>query len=181
VGESVTDTALRKAVLDRLDRLDRLMDEEEDAHSLLSIARSELHRLSAGLLVVLDEHQPDNDGRCPTCSGTACAAPWPCTVWQTAHRQLIAHQTGEGRSRSDAGPDANEVERTGKHLNEVSDVSVIPEPIVAAIGPGPSDWDTGEFTRPNLTTVPPPPPAQLTGRLETDHTKIYRAAVVSRT
>ncbi|MFC7341031.1 hypothetical protein [Saccharopolyspora griseoalba] len=172
----MTDTALRKAVLDRLDRLDRLMGEEEDADSLLSIARSELHRLSAGLLVVLAEHQPDEDGHCPTCAGTTCANPWPCAVWETAHRQLIAHQTGENRSRGDT----DTTERSGKHLNEVSDVSVIPEPIVAATGPGPSDWDTGEFTRPNLTTVPPQPPVQLAGRLETDHTKIYRAAVVSR-
>lgn len=176
----MTDTALRKAVLDRLDRLDRLVDKEDDPESLLPIARSELHRLSKGLLFLLEEHQPDDDGRCPTCAGTTRSNPWPCTVWETAHRHLIAHQDHErGRSRGDSTADEAETERVAKHLSEVSDVSVIPEPIVAATGPGPSDWDTGEFTRPNLTTAPQQPPTQLSGRLETDHTKIYRAAVVS--
>lgn len=175
----MTDTALRKAVLDRLDRLDRLVGKEDDPESLLPIARSELHRLSEGLLFLLDEHQPDEDGRCPTCAGTTRSNPWPCTVWQTAHHHLIAHRDHERGRSGDDSTEAHESAPTAKHLSEVSDVSVIPEPIVAATGPGPSDWDTGEFTRPNLTTEPQQPPTQLSGQLETDHTKIYRAAVVS--
>ena len=150
------------------------MGEEDDADSLLSIARSELDRLSAGLNVLLNNHQPDESGRCPTCAGTARSNPWPCKVWQIAHRQLIAHQAQEQREATTF--DAAKTERIAKHLIEVSDVSVIPEPIVASTGPGPSDWDTGEFTRPNLTTAT----RQRSKRLETDHTKIYRAAVVNR-
>lgn len=174
VGENVTDTALRKAVLDRLDTLDRAMGEGAP-EVLLPIARSELYRLTEALQTLLSDHEPGPDGRCPSCRGTLRGRPWPCKVWQAAHHQLItdrsAGQEHRGKLRR----------RARSHLRTPEpEVAVITEPIVSATGPGPSDWDTDEFIRPHLTTVPSNPPP-LEQRLETDHGKIYRAAVVERT
>lgn len=171
--KNVTDTALRKAVLDRLDTLDRAMGEGAP-EVLLPIARSELYRLTEALRTLLADHEPDPDGRCPSCRGTLRGRPWPCKVWQAAHHQLITERSASQERRSNLRRQA----RSHPRMPE-PEVSVITEPIVSAIGPGPSDWDTNEFIRPDLTTVPPTPPP-LAQRLETDHSKIYRAAVVER-
>ncbi|WP_307870417.1 hypothetical protein [Saccharopolyspora endophytica] len=170
----MTDTALRKAVLDRLDALDRVMGEDAP-EVLLPIARTELYRFTEALRNLLDDHEPDSDGRCPTCRGTLRRRPWPCKVWQAAHHQLITERSGSSERR------ARLRRQTRSHLprNPEPAVAVIPEPIVSATGPGPSDWDTDEFIRPDLTTAPTAPPP-LAERLETDHSRIYRAAVVER-
>ncbi|MEB3368219.1 hypothetical protein [Saccharopolyspora mangrovi] len=169
----MTDTALRKAVLDRLDTLDRAMGEGAP-EVLLPIARSELYRLTEALRTLLADHEPGRDGRCPSCRGTLRGRPWPCKVWQAAHHQLITERSASEERRGKLRRQARSHPRRPE-----PEVAVIAEPIVSETGTGPSDWDTDEFIRPDLTTVPASPPP-LTGRLETDHQKIYRAAVVER-
>ncbi|TWF92737.1 hypothetical protein FHU35_1619 [Saccharopolyspora dendranthemae] len=169
----MTDTALRKAVLDRLDALDRAVDEDAP-EVLLPIARSELYRFTEALKTLLDDHEPDSDGRCPSCRGTLRRRPWPCKVWQAAHHQLITERSGSPERRSRLR------RQTRPHPPHTPEpVAVISEPIVSATGPGPSDWDTDEFIRPDLTTVSASPPP-LVEQQEAEHGKIYRAAVVER-
>ncbi|WP_179724757.1 hypothetical protein [Saccharopolyspora hordei] len=172
------DAELRKAVLDRLDDVDRVVD-DGSPETLLPVARTQLYRLTAGLRALLDEHEPGEDGRCPSCQGTTRSRPWPCTAWQTAHRQLIGHHSSTparvprltalrrrpclAPAHTPAWPEA--------------DVEVLPQPIVSSVGSGPSDWDTDQFTRPDLTVRQPGEPP-VGGHLETDHRKIHRAWVV---
>ncbi|RRO13233.1 hypothetical protein EIL87_23645 [Saccharopolyspora rhizosphaerae] len=141
---------------------------------LLPIARSELYRLTEALRALLDDHEPDPAGHCTSCRGTLRGRPWPCKVWQAAHHQLITERSTSAVHRSSLRRQIRPHPRAPE-----PEVAVIAEPIVAATGPGPSDWDTDEFIRPNLTTATTTPP-RLTQRLETDHNKIYRAAVVER-
>ncbi|MDI2028782.1 hypothetical protein QFW96_09180 [Saccharopolyspora sp. TS4A08] len=169
----MTDTALRKAVLDRLDTLDRAMGEGAP-EVLLPIARSELHRLTEALQTLLADHEPDKDGRCPSCRGTLRGRPWPCKVWQAAHHQLITERSASQERRS------NLRRQTGSHPRTPEpEVPVISEPIVSTVGRGPSDWDTDEFIRPDLTTVPMTPPL-LAQPADAERGTIYRAAVVER-
>jgi hypothetical protein len=86
-----TDETLRRAVLARLDLLDRMAG-QADATVLLPLARTELHRLADGWRLLLRTHRQDEDGRCSTCRAGLRAGRWPCPVWRSAHEQLI----GEG-------------------------------------------------------------------------------------
>lgn len=85
------DDTVRRAVLHRLDMLDRAVG-QADASTLLPLARTELHRLADGWRLLLRTHRPDADGRCAACQRRLRARRWPCQVWRSAHEQLI----GEG-------------------------------------------------------------------------------------
>ncbi|GAA4885838.1 hypothetical protein GCM10023222_50800 [Saccharopolyspora cebuensis] len=162
---------LRKAVLDRLDDLDRVATDGA-VEMLLPVARAELPRLAESMRALLRDHRPDSDGRCRNC--LVRARPWPCRVWSTAHRQLVVEHSAVPHRR------ALRLRRAVEPTAVVD--PVLPEvqaTIVTEGGRGPSDWDTEEFTRPELTT-PPPNPTPVGGHLETAHEKIHRASVVDR-
>ncbi|SHE65005.1 hypothetical protein SAMN05444320_101672 [Streptoalloteichus hindustanus] len=80
---------LRNAVWERLDMLTELAN-RADAPSLLSVARSELPRLTRGWRAVLAAHEPDERGNCPECSTRWRQQKAPCAVWQAAYEHLVA-------------------------------------------------------------------------------------------
>ena len=83
---------LRRAVFDRLEMLsEEASNAEHD--SLVSLARTELRRLTDGWRELLNSHESDDDGRCRQCFGWfRRRRRWPCAVWLSAHHYLI----GEG-------------------------------------------------------------------------------------
>lgn len=87
--DQILGQVLRNAVWERLDMLSELAD-RADAASLVSVARSELPRLTDGWRVMLRAHEPDERGDCPTCSTRWHRCKAPCSVWQVAHEHLVA-------------------------------------------------------------------------------------------
>lgn len=83
---------LRQAVWERLDLLDELAT-NADARSLVSMARTELPRLTDGWRTLLEQHNPDDRGHCPTCSSRWRPQKAPCSVWQAAHEHLVSTET----------------------------------------------------------------------------------------
>lgn len=61
-----------------------------DAPSLLSVARSELPRLTEGWRSMLSAHEPDERDNCPTCSTRWRQQKAPCAVWRAAYEHLVA-------------------------------------------------------------------------------------------
>jgi hypothetical protein len=82
--------AYRAAIFERLDYLDRLAA-KADLRSRAALAQTEIARMSAALRSVLTAHQPDEEWRCPQCSGRRRPRPFPCATWTAVHRHLI-HQ-----------------------------------------------------------------------------------------
>lgn len=75
-----------------LDRRSRVAGDREAA--LLS--RAELPRVVAALRALLEEHSPDDDGRCPTCrTRLFTRAPAPCRAYLTAHLCLLVTEDVE--------------------------------------------------------------------------------------
>jgi hypothetical protein len=83
---------LRQTVWDRLDMLDELAGHADNG-SLLSVARSELPRLTSGWRALLAAHAPDTRGRCRECSTRWRPHSAPCAVWQIAHEHLLCAET----------------------------------------------------------------------------------------
>jgi hypothetical protein len=125
--DQILGQVLRNAVWERLDMLSDLAT-RADAHSLVSVARSELPRLTEGWRAMLLAHEPDERGDCPTCSTRWHRCKAPCSVWQVAHEHLVAGglapQQGPrrqgrrknplpGQTRSGSAPTATET--TGRH------------------------------------------------------------------
>jgi hypothetical protein len=96
--DQVLGQMLRQAVWERLDMLDELASSADNG-SLLSVARSELPRLTHGWRALLASHAPDPRGRCPECSSR-----WRpralCSVWGAAHEHLVHTEGGSGSSGS---------------------------------------------------------------------------------
>ncbi|GAB3438316.1 hypothetical protein [Actinophytocola sediminis] len=87
--DEILGQVLRNAVWERLDMLSELAD-RADAPSLLSVARSELPRLTEGWRAMLAAHEPDEKGNCPVCSTRWRQQKAPCSVWQAAYEHLVA-------------------------------------------------------------------------------------------
>lgn len=87
--DQILGQVLRNAVWERLDMLADLA-QRADAPSLVSVARSELPRLTEGWRAMLLSHEPDERGDCPTCSTRWHRCKAPCSVWQVAHEHLVA-------------------------------------------------------------------------------------------
>jgi hypothetical protein len=61
-----------------------------DERTVATVARFELPRLVEALKAVLDEHSPDEKGRCPRCRTRRFGrAPAPCRAYLTAHLCLV--------------------------------------------------------------------------------------------
>jgi hypothetical protein len=80
--------ALRRAMYDWLDALERLAA-TSDAASLAELAQTRMIRLCRAWRDLLWLHEPDEDGRCRTCSKGRRNRANRCAVWVTAHRLLI--------------------------------------------------------------------------------------------
>ncbi|GAA3023708.1 hypothetical protein [Actinokineospora globicatena] len=87
--DEILGQVLRSAVWERLDMLTELA-KRADAPSLLSVARSELPRLTEGWRSMLTAHEPDAKGNCPTCSSRWRQQKAPCSVWRAAYEHLVA-------------------------------------------------------------------------------------------
>lgn len=87
--DEILGQVLRDAVWERLDMLTELAT-RADAPSLLSVARSELPRLTQGWRAMLAEHEPDERGNCPECSTRWRQHKAPCSVWEAAHAHLVS-------------------------------------------------------------------------------------------
>lgn len=87
--DEILGQVLRNAVWERLDLLTELAS-QADAPSLLSVARSELPRLTEGWRALLAAHEPDDKGNCPECSGRWRQQKSPCSVWRAAYEHLVA-------------------------------------------------------------------------------------------
>ena len=108
-----SDDAVRRAVLHRLDMLDRAAG-QADPTTLLPLARTELRRLADGWRRLLTTHLADPDGRCEACQR---GRRWPCQVWRAAHEQLIGeglpHRARSGPLRHPSRLIANRADRAG--------------------------------------------------------------------
>lgn len=61
-----------------------------DQHMMVEVTRFELPRLVEALKAVLDEHTPDEHGRCAACRTSRFGrAPTPCRAYLTAHLCLV--------------------------------------------------------------------------------------------
>ena len=129
--DQVLGQVLRNAVWERLDMLTDLAN-RADAQSLVSVARSELPRLTEAWRAMLKAHEPDERGDCPTCSTRWHRCKAPCSVWQVAHEHLVAGGLApqqapssdrrlQGRRKSPLptqarpAPAATPAETTGRH------------------------------------------------------------------
>lgn len=79
---------LRRKMLRGLESLGEQASRAEPGQ-LVTLARTEIRRLTDGWRRLLAEHQPDEDGRCQHCSGWLKRRRWPCQVWLAAHQHLI--------------------------------------------------------------------------------------------
>jgi hypothetical protein len=126
--DQVLGQMLRQAVWERLDMLDELASSADNG-SLLSVARSELPRLTHGWRALLASHAPDPRGRCPECSSR-----WRpralCSVWRAAHEHLVHTEGGPGSVSSGSVPSLSGARRAVLQMRHPT--SLLPAGTVAA-------------------------------------------------
>lgn len=76
--------------------------QQGDVPSRAMLADTELTRVLDTLEALLREHEPDEDGRCPSCQARAQRRGYRCAVWATVHKHLLttgpaAPDTARGR------------------------------------------------------------------------------------
>lgn len=81
--------AQRDALYGWLDQLKSLA-RQGDTPSRAMLADTELVWLIDAVAALLAEHEPDEDGRCPSCPARAQRRGYRCAVWTSAHRHLLA-------------------------------------------------------------------------------------------
>lgn len=86
--DEILGQVLRNAVWERLDALTELAN-QADAPSLLTVARSELPRLTEGWRTLLTAHESDERGNCRECSSRWRQRKAPCAVWRSAYEHLV--------------------------------------------------------------------------------------------
>ncbi|MFI5593615.1 hypothetical protein ACIA5G_51925 [Amycolatopsis sp. NPDC051758] len=86
--DDVLRASLRAAVYDRLDYLDTIVN-GADTRSRVALADSVIPMLTHAWRDLLNEHEPDEHGRCRACSPRRGRRARGCSVWQMAHRHLI--------------------------------------------------------------------------------------------
>jgi hypothetical protein len=104
--DDVLSAALRDATYGWLSRLETLIF-HADLPSRAALAETEMSRLIAAWRALLAEHEPDEDGRCPRCSGRRRhRRGYRCSVWVTAHRHLVVNDAAsDGSGRHAMSPD----------------------------------------------------------------------------
>ncbi|MFL6142434.1 MAG: hypothetical protein ACJ72N_11290 [Labedaea sp.] len=87
---------------------------QADEQTAAAMARTELPRIAEALRAVLDEHEPDQHGRCPRCRARRFGrTPAPCRAYLSAHLCLLVAEddprppdllnvTADPRNRLDA-------------------------------------------------------------------------------
>jgi hypothetical protein len=101
---------LDKSLHEHLATIVRLAARGDD-ETLAELARSELPRVVAAVKALLDEHTPDEHGRCPTCrTSWRRRLPAPCRAYLSAQLCLMT-VTGETSGGGGGG--------THKHLRSV--------------------------------------------------------------
>jgi hypothetical protein len=81
---------LDRSLHDRLGDLVRRAQRGDDS-TALNLARVELPKIITALRALLDEHSPDEHGRCPTCRRRRFSRklPSPCRAYLAAHLCLV--------------------------------------------------------------------------------------------
>ncbi|WP_020496833.1 hypothetical protein [Sciscionella marina] len=85
--DEILEQVLRNAVWERLDMLTELADAEEQ--DLVTVARSELPKLTEDWRELLAMHEPDTQGNCPECSSRWRQQRSPCPIWRAAYDHLV--------------------------------------------------------------------------------------------
>lgn len=96
---------LNKSLHEHLATLVRLAARGDD-QTVVELARSELPRVVAAVKTLLDEHQPDEHGRCPTCRSRWWnrRLPTPCRAYLGTQLCLtIADGENHGRHQRPRG------------------------------------------------------------------------------
>jgi hypothetical protein len=82
-----------------------------------NLARCELPRMAAALRAVLDEHEPDGQGRCRTCRPRRFGRPpAPCRAYLTAHLCLLINEDDDpvpGGTHITAADPSHDIGHTG--------------------------------------------------------------------
>lgn len=88
VMDELLHSVIRETVYGWLDRVETLT-RDADVPSRAALAEREMVGLVVAWRELLTAHEPDEEGRCQTCSRWRRRRPYPCSVWMTAHLRLI--------------------------------------------------------------------------------------------